>query len=163
MKRSITGFENMNNATLQIAVVSVSLSQPLLTLHNMEAEFDPLYPHTLLLYKGEVMVKENFTLTEDMKFGEAHAIAILAYSIMFMVGLTTNTISLVRMLQVRISVTWMTVMVTMVTQERIQRKDRSKMTLLLIHLSVADLTVRKYMTSASASWVLRGHFFAWKG
>ena len=47
------------------------------------------------------MVKENFTLTEDMKFGEAHAIAILAYSIMFVVGLTTNTISLVRMMQVR--------------------------------------------------------------
>ena len=109
---------------------------------NMEAEFDPLYPHTHLLYKGEVMVKENFTLTEDMKFGEAHAIAILAYSIMFVVGLTTNTISLVRMLQVRISVTRM--MVMMVTQERIQRKDRSKMTLLLIHLSVADLTVSKY-------------------
>ena len=91
------------------------------------------------------MVKENFTLTEDMKFGEAHAIAILAYSIMFVVGLTTNTISLVRMMQVMISVTRMTVMVTMVTtQERIQRKDRSKMTLLLIHLSVADLTVSKY-------------------
>ena len=104
MKRSITGFGNMNNATLQIAVVSVSLSQPFLKLHNMEAEFDPLYPHTNH-YKGEVMVKENFTLTEDMKFGEAHAIAILAYSIMFVVGLTTNTISLVRMLQVRISVT----------------------------------------------------------
>ena len=109
---------------------------------NMEAEFDPLYPHTHLRIKGEVMVKENFTLTEDMKFGEAHAIAILAYSIMFVVGLTTNTISLVRMLQVRIS--RMTMMVTMVTQERIQRKDRSKMTLLLIHLSVADLTVSKY-------------------
>ena len=100
MKRSITGFGNMNNATLQIAVVSVSLSQPFLTLHNMEAEFDPLYPHTNH-YKGEVMVKENFTLTEDMKFGEAHALAILAYSIMFVVGLATNTISLVRMLQVR--------------------------------------------------------------
>ena len=145
MKRSITGFGNMNNATLQIPVVSVSPSQPL-TLHNMEAEFDPLcpHPHTHLHVKGEVMVKENFTLTEDMKFGEAHAIAILAYSIMFVVGLTTNTISLVRMLQVRISVTMMTVTVTMTTQERIQRKDRSKMTLLLIHLSVADLTVSKY-------------------
>ena len=89
------------------------------------------------------MVKENFTLTEDMKFGQAHALTILAYSIMFVVGLTTNTISLVRMMQVMISVTRMTVMVTMVTQERIQRRDRSKMTLLLIHLSVADLTVRK--------------------
>ena len=88
------------------------------------------------------MVKENFTLTEDMKFGQAHALTILAYSIMFVVGLATNTISLVRMLQVRILVTRMTVMVT-VTQERIQRRDRSRMTLLLIHLSVADLTVRK--------------------
>ena len=117
-------------------------SHPARTFHNMEAEFDPLYPHTKHC-KGVKMVKENFTLTEDMKFGEAHAIAILAYSIMFVVGLTTNTISLVRMLQVRISVTRMTVMVTMVTQERIQRKDRSRMTLLLIHLSVADLTVRK--------------------
>ena len=57
------------------------------------------------------MVKENFTLTEDMKFGQAHALAILAYSIMFVVGLTTNTVSLVRMMQVRISVRRMTVMV----------------------------------------------------
>ena len=158
MKRSITGFGNMNNATLQIPVVSVSPSQPL-TLHNMEAEFDPLCPQTHLRIKGEVMVKENFTLTEDMKFGEAHAIAILAYSIMFVVGLTTNTISLVRMMQVRISVTRITVMVTVVTQERIQRKDRSKMTLLLIHLSVADLTVSKY-NKCKCKWVLRGHFFA---
>ena len=159
MKRSITGFGNMNNATLQIPVVSVSLSQPLLTLHNMEAEFDPLCPHpqTHLHVKGEVMVKENFTLTEDMKFGEAHAIAILAYSIMFMVGLTTNTISLVRMLQVRILVTRMTVMMVML-QERIQRKDRSRMTLLLIHLSVADLTVRKYDLQYMLQ-LLRGHLF----
>ena len=86
------------------------------------------------------MVKENFTLTEDMKFGEAHAIAILAYTIMFVVGLTTNTISLVRMMQVRIAMSLVTVVMVM-PQGRIQRKDRSKMTLLLIHLSVADLTV----------------------
>ena len=168
MKRSITGFGNMNNATLQIPVVSVSPSQPL-TLHNMEAEFDPLcpHPHTHLHVKGEVMVKENFTLTEDMKFGEAHAIAILAYSIMFVVGLTTNTISLVRMMQVRISVTRMTVMVTMVTQERIQRKDRSKMTLLLIHLSVADLTVSKYdlqyVQSAGVKRTPLRINYGWKG
>ena len=91
------------------------------------------------------MVKENFTLTEDMKFGEAHAIAILAYTIMFVVGLTTNTISLVRMMQVRIAMSLVTVVMVM-PQGRIQRKDRSKMTLLLIHLSVADLTV-SIMTS----------------
>ena len=47
------------------------------------------------------MVKDNFTLTEDMKFGEAHAIAILAYSVMFVVGLATNTGSLAQMVQVR--------------------------------------------------------------
>ena len=44
---------------------------------------------------------------------------------------------------VMISVTRLTVRMVM-PQERIQRKDRSKMTLLLIHLSVADLTVSKY-------------------
>ena len=47
---------------------------------------------------------------------------------------------------VMISVTRLTVRMVM-PQERIQRKDRSKMTLLLIHLSVADLTVSKYDTS----------------
>ena len=47
---------------------------------------------------------------------------------------------------VMISVTRLTVRMVML-QERIQRKDRSKMTLLLIHLSVADLTVSKYDTS----------------
>ena len=90
------------------------------------------------------MVKENFTLTEDMKFGQAHALTILAYSIMFVVGLATNTGSLVRMMQVREGgLVDVTRTVRMALQDRIQRKDRSRMTLLLIHLSVADLTVRK--------------------
>ena len=70
------------------------------------------------------MVKDNFTLTEDMMFGEAQIVAILAYSLMFVLGFTTNIMSLVSLLG-----------------ERLRRKDRSKMTLLLIHLSVADLTV----------------------
>lgn len=70
------------------------------------------------------MVKDNFTLTEDMVFGEAQILAIIAYITMFITGLTTNTMSLVSLLK-----------------ERLRRKDRSKMTLLLIHLSVADLTV----------------------
>ena len=91
-----------------------------------------------------VMVKENFTLTEDMKFGQAHALTILAYSIMFVVGLATNTGSLLRMMQVREGgLVDVTRTVRMALQDRIQRKDRSRMTLLLIHLSVADLTVRK--------------------
>ena len=70
------------------------------------------------------MVKDNFTLTEDMMFGEAQIVAIIAYVIMFITGLTTNTMSLLHLLR-----------------ERLRGKDRSKMTLLLIHLSVADLTV----------------------
>ena len=70
------------------------------------------------------MVKDNFTLTEDMMFGEAQIVAIIAYMIMFITGLTTNTMSLVSLLR-----------------ERLRDKDRSKMTLLLIHLSIADLTV----------------------
>ena len=75
------------------------------------------------------MVKDNFTLTEDMVFGEAQMLAIIAYIIMFITGLTTNTMSLVSLLR-----------------ERLRRKDRSKMTLLLIHLSVADLTVYLFYT-----------------
>ena len=75
------------------------------------------------------MVKDNFTLTEDMMFGEAQVVAIIAYTVMFIMGLTTNTMSLVSLLR-----------------ERLQRKDRSKMTLLLIHLSVADLTVNLFTT-----------------
>ena len=70
------------------------------------------------------MVKDNFTLTEDMMFGEAQIVAIIAYMIMFITGLTTNTMSLVSLLR-----------------ERLRGNDRSKMTLLLIHLSIADLTV----------------------
>ena len=70
------------------------------------------------------MVKDNFTLTEDMMFGEAQIVAIIAYMIMFITGLTTNTMSLVSLLR-----------------ERLRGKNRNKMTLLLIHLSIADLTV----------------------
>ena len=78
------------------------------------------------------MVKENFTMTEDMMFGQAQMLAIMAYIVMFIVGLTTNTMSLTSLLR-----------------ERLRRKDRSKMTLLLIHLSVADLTVHLFLQTIS--------------
>ena len=70
------------------------------------------------------MVKENFTLTEDMKFGNAQIVSILAYSTMFILGITANSVSLFRLL-------------------RLNWKDRSRMKLLLIHLSIADLMVMK--------------------
>ena len=72
------------------------------------------------------MVQENFTLTEDMKFGEAHAIAILAYSLMFVIGMITNFRALYTLLD-----------------ERLNKGDKNRMTLLLIHLTLADLSVCK--------------------
>ena len=37
---------------------------------------------------------QNFSLPPDMVFGEAHVIAIVAYSILFCIGVTTNAASL---------------------------------------------------------------------
>ena len=70
-------------------------------------------------------MKPNFTLPEDMRFGEAHVIAIIAYSIMFIIGFILNNISLYQLLM-----------------ERLMRKNRTRMSLLLIHLAIADLMVR---------------------
>ena len=70
------------------------------------------------------MVKANFSLPADMIFGEAQIIAITAYSIMFIIGLVLNTISLYQLLM-----------------ERLVRRNRNRMSLLLIHLAVADLMV----------------------
>ena len=73
---------------------------------------------------GEVVLESNFTIPDDMKFGEAQIIAITAYSIMFIIGLVLNTISLYQLLV-----------------ERLMKRNRNRMTLLLIHLAVADLMV----------------------
>ena len=75
-------------------------------------------------YAGEVMVKSNFTLPDDMRFGEAQIMAITAYSIMFIIGFVLNSMSLYQLLM-----------------ERLTRKNRTRMSLLLIHLAVADLMV----------------------
>ena len=40
----------------------------------------------------QVVMKSNFSLPDDMKFGEAQMISITAYSIMFMIGLTQGGI-----------------------------------------------------------------------
>ena len=67
--------------------------------------------------------KSNFTLPADMRFGEAQIISITAYSIMFVIGLTTNLVSLYFLV-------------------RGNNERRNRMRLLLIHLAVADLLVR---------------------
>ena len=76
------------------------------------------------MFSGSVFVSSNFSLPEDMMFGQAQIISIITYSILFIIGLTLNTISLKKLLQ-----------------ERIISRNRNKMTLLLIHLSIADLMV----------------------
>ena len=71
------------------------------------------------------MVAGNFSPTEDMVFGEANIAAITLYFLMFSVGLTTNSLSLYKLIMARLKM-----------------KDRSRMTLLLIHLAVADMLVK---------------------
>ena len=72
-------------------------------------------------YLGIMANESNFSIPDDMKFGEAQIISITAYFIMFIIGLTTNTISLFHMLM----------------------RNRNRMTNLLIHLAVADLMVSR--------------------
>ena len=82
-------------------------------------------------FPGQVMVKSNFSLPDDMKFGDAQIIAIWAYSFMFILGLTLNFPSLLAMLR----------------EWRI-RRNRTRMNLLMINLAVADLMVLKLINIA---------------
>ena len=79
----------------------------------------------LFLFEGIKMVSGNFSPTEDMVFGEANIAAIALYFVLFSIGLTTNTLSLYNLFTARLKL-----------------KDRSRMTLLLIHLALADMLVR---------------------
>ena len=72
-------------------------------------------------------MQSNFSLPDDMKFGEAQIIAITAYSIMFIIGLVLNILSLHQLVL-----------------ERKRRRSRNRMNLLLLHLAVADLMVRVF-------------------
>ena len=70
------------------------------------------------------MVASNFSIPDNMKFGDAQVISIVTYSIMLLIGLSTNITSLFHFLR-----------------NRIIKKDRNRMSLLLFHLSIADLLV----------------------
>ena len=83
-------------------------------------------PYFLIV--GTVFVKSNFTLPEDMVFGSPQIISITTYSVLFIIGVTLNTISLYKLLE-----------------ERLSRTRRTRMSLLLIHLSIADLMVSMLM------------------
>ena len=79
------------------------------------------------------MVAANFSLPDNMKFGSGQVLSIIAYTIMLIIGLTTNCTSLFYLLR-----------------DRLMKKDRNRMSLLLIHLSVADLLVSYLMLVLSA-------------
>ena len=64
-----------------------------------------------------------------MVFGEAQIISISVYTIFFLIGLVFNSVSLQQLLE-----------------ERIKRKVKNKMNLLLIHLAIADLMVSLVVT-----------------
>ena len=70
------------------------------------------------------MVASNFSLPDNMKFGDGQIISIITYTIMFFIGVTTNSTSLFYMIK-----------------DRVLKRDRNRMSLLLIHLSIADLLV----------------------
>ena len=80
--------------------------------------------YLLSTVEGEVFTASNFTPPDDMVFGEAQVISIITYAILFVFGLTFNTISLYQLIS-----------------DRVKIKVRSKMNLLLIHLAIADLVV----------------------
>ena len=79
-----------------------------------------------LLLIGTVFVFSNFSLPEDMVFGFPQILSIITYSILFIIGVSLNATSLYKLME-----------------ERIFNRRRTRMTLLLIHLSVADLMVVK--------------------
>ena len=47
------------------------------------------------------MVASNFTPSPDMVFGESNIVAIVVYSVMFVLGLTTNSLSLYQLVVAR--------------------------------------------------------------
>ena len=88
-----------------------------------------------MISEGIKMVAGNFSPTEDMVFGEANIAAIGLYFLMFSVGLTTNSLSIYKLIMARHKL-----------------RDRRRMTLLLIHLAVADMLVRRQI-----DLIIRGH------
>ena len=79
--------------------------------------------------KGQVMVAANFSLPDNMSFGEAQIIAIVVYSIMLAIGVTANLSFLYHLMY-----------------ERLVTRKKNRMSMLLIHLAIADLLV-KYILS----------------
>ncbi|XP_023331687.1 gonadotropin-releasing hormone II receptor [Eurytemora carolleeae] len=81
------------------------------------------------------LTNTNFTLPEDMVFGEAHVYSMIAYSILFIIGFYANSTSLKHFLHVRY----------------IQRKA-TRINLLFIHLCISDLLVICLEIPISFGW-----------
>ena len=77
----------------------------------------------------------NFSPPVDMVFGEAQVISITVYVIFFIIGLIFNSLSLKQLLE-----------------ERIRRRVKNRMNLLLIHLTIADLMVILLQVPLEIGW-----------
>ena len=74
------------------------------------------------------ILRENFIWPPDMRFTTANVICITVYAMQLVVGLAVNSYSLVYLLR-----------------ERLALHNKNRMILLLIHLTFADLFVRKLL------------------
>ena len=75
---------------------------------------------------GQVMMASNFSLSDNTKFGEGRIISIITYSILFH--------WIVHQLHL-----------TLTDGGMLMKKNRNRMSLLLIHLSVTDLLVSLHL------------------
>ena len=71
-----------------------------------------------------MFVSSNFTLPDDMVFGDVEFYFIITYCILFLFGFIMNIMSFYQLIR-----------------ERVKKKIRSRMNLLLVNLAVADLVV----------------------
>ena len=71
-----------------------------------------------------MLVSSNFTLPDNMVFGDVEFYFIITYCILFLFGFIMNIMSLYQLIR-----------------ERVKKKIHSRMNLLLINLAVADLVV----------------------
>ena len=76
---------------------------------------------------GQVMMASNFSLSDNTKFGEGRIISIITYSILFH--------WIVHQLHLTL----------LADGGMLMKKNRNRMSLLLIHLSVADLLVSLHL------------------
>ncbi|XP_023336412.1 gonadotropin-releasing hormone II receptor [Eurytemora carolleeae] len=127
-------------------------SGDMLRLNNTDDSFDLNFPNisynygfgnltedygisNLSLESQDYSDQINFSLPSDMVFGEANVYSIISYSILLVIGVISNSVSLYQLVR-----------------ERFYRKNRSRMILLLLHLTIADLSVIMFAIPLEIGW-----------